>query len=179
MSRAPAVFRPSPARVRTGVVMAGAACMALLAVQPARASVADDSLLAHVPPAIRGSCSSVAASQLPSSAVGAVSCKPTGGAPVVYMQFPDTFSMQNAYDSDLSNYSFGYTSCDASTPLNGKQPYSVAGQEAGKMACYRDKDGSGNDIEWTNSTLSILSLTKSSSPYDQLLRWWQSAGPVS
>ncbi|WP_171166642.1 hypothetical protein [Streptomyces sp. I05A-00742] len=57
--------------------------------------------------------------------------------------------------------------------------YAVDGRIVGTTACYRDRDGEGNGIEWTNTTLSILALTKSSGPYDQLLRWWETAGPVA
>ncbi|MCC3772663.1 hypothetical protein [Streptomyces sp. UNOC14_S4] len=178
MSVLPVVFRTPPLRASTGAVLAGAACAALLAAQPAQASGTDQGPLAHVPADIRGSCSSVASSILPPSASGAVSCKTTNGTSIVYMQYRDSSSMEQGYQSDLRAYSFDHDTCGASTPLNGKQPYSVNGQEAGTAACFRDKDGVSNDIEWTNTSLSILSLIKSSSSYDQLIQSWQSAGPV-
>lgn len=182
MRSAPAVFRPSSAFLRTGAVAAGAAGLALLAGAPARAAAADDSLLSHIPPAIRGACTPAAKPDLPSAAVAAATCKSAAGFPVLYEQFPDKDSMQKQYEADLGPYSFGYDACNASTPLNGKQPYQVGQKPVGVMSCYKDAQDGATYVEWIDNDLSILSLAKTtsgdSSSYAQLLQWWRTAGPL-
>ncbi|MFF4740970.1 hypothetical protein ACFY2W_34550 [Streptomyces sp. NPDC001262] len=183
MRSVPAVFRPSSAFLRTGAVAAGVAGLALLAGAPARAAAAaDDSLLSHIPPAIRGACTPTGKPDLPAAAVAAATCKSAAGFPVLYEQFPDKDAMQKQWEADLNPYSFGYDACNASTPLNGKQSYQVGQKPVGVMSCYKDAQDGSTYVEWINNDLSILSLAKTtsgdSSSYTQLLQWWRTAGPL-
>ncbi|MFF7729529.1 hypothetical protein [Streptomyces sp. NPDC008001] len=137
------------------------------------------SLLAHVPEAVRPSCSDGDASAFPASVVAVVACTPAGGFPVVYAQFVDDISTQGGFQRLVSDVRFTQSSCDSSTPLNGRQKYQNSGKTVGELACYQDPQDGDAYVTWSSDDVKIIGQAHAPlASYGQLLAWWKNAGPL-
>ncbi|CAM5353875.1 hypothetical protein [Streptomyces abikoensis] len=144
-----------------------------------RSSGATAALLAHVPDAIRPSCSDGDASKFPASVVAVVACTPATGFPVIYAQFVDDISTQGGFQRLVSDVSFTQGSCGPSTPLNGRQKYNNGGKEVGELACHREPGDSDAYLTWSSEDVKIIAQAHAPLPsYGQLLEWWKNAGPL-
>ncbi|MEU1675207.1 hypothetical protein ABZ752_24765 [Streptomyces roseifaciens] len=136
------------------------------------------SLLAHVPDAIRPSCSDGDASKFPPSVVAVVACTPPGGFPVIYAQFVDGISMSGAYDRLTGKATVTQDACGPSVPLDGRQRYKSGGKAVGDLTCYGTSDGDAY-LTWSSEDLNIIAEAHAPlASYGRLCAWWMTAGPL-
>ncbi|WP_424890300.1 hypothetical protein [Streptomyces sp. XH2] len=144
-----------------------------------RSSGPTAALLAHVPPAIRPSCSDGDASRFPASVVAVVACTPAAGFPVIYAQFVDDISTQGGFQRLVNDVTFTQSSCGPSTPLNGRQKYNNGGKEVGELACNQDPGDGDVYLTWSSEDVKIIAQAHAPlASYGQLLAWWKNAGPL-
>ena len=140
----------------------------------------EEALLAHVPDAIRPSCTTGAGDF---GASLAVDCSIDGGAiSVSYSEYVDLKTLGSTFFSERANSQIepdsGNCADHATWPAEGA--YTASGQQPGRFLCT-DEPGAPT-IYWTTDALLILgraSLPADSADYAALVDFWQNeAGPA-
>jgi hypothetical protein len=135
-------------------------------------------LLAHVPEALRTTCST-AAGQDPITV--SASCSASDGTiSVIYDQYADAASMAAAYAAAVSDAQIDSDSgsCEDHTTWPAEGSYDVEGAPTGRRLCI-DKDGAPT-ISWTDERLNILSQASgAANDVAALIDFWTNeAGPI-
>lgn len=142
------------------------------------AGTPEAALLAHVPDAIRPTCSSGVSTD--GSAQALVNCVPSATVAVSYTQYADANGMDASYEQIFSALEIDRDSgsCEDHSTWPAESSYDVEGAPAGRRVCV-DAAGTAT-IYWTDDRLLILSTANSpSADADALLNFWTNeAGPL-
>jgi hypothetical protein len=135
-------------------------------------------LLALLPEDVRQGCGPSAGDAGTPAAddehLGAVACD-TGDVEVLYELFASRDAMDGAFGDRA--YEAGAYGGDCAEDRTAQNPYSISGEQAGRVLCDRTRDGSL--IAWTDERLFVLGEAIRDDPGDlSLYDWWLSAGPV-
>jgi len=143
-------------------------------------SAADSALLEHVPEDLRDSCTP---REIVPPAISTLSCS-TGferGIAVTYSQYPDTASMETAYEFQVQLWggaNVGNDQCSDTSTWPTELGYTVEDEPYGRLLCY--ELGTSPQIRWTDTKLNVLSWTFGlvNVTKDEIYDFWDSeAGP--
>jgi hypothetical protein len=136
-------------------------------------------LLAHIPEALRASCTSMSAASSPE--IPMASCTPNaGGIIVTYSQFSSPDVMNSEYQSQFGPLQIDPNSgsCEdhATWPAEGQ--YEVGGVTVGRRLCF--DQGELPTIIWTDERLNIVAsaVSQTSDPAALVDFWLHEAGPI-
>lgn len=139
---------------------------------------AERRLVALLPPNIAGRCAPYR--QPPSvlsegdDAVGAVACN-VDAVDVLYELFDDRGAMDAALGKRA--YAADAYGGNCATDVTAQNPYSIGGQQAGRVLC--DRISSTSMIAWTDERVLVFAEVVREDLGDvPLYEWWRSAGPV-
>jgi hypothetical protein len=155
---------------------------------PATPSGATDALLAHVPEALRGTCTTAS---FEDPALALATCMADGGAITVnYTLYPDQPSMAAVYDAaviatgidDSSGRCYNRNEAGHVEATTSRWPaengYTIQDEPVGRYLC--SDDGTIATLTWTDDQLYILArATAAKAGVDRLISFWiDEAGPV-
>lgn len=137
----------------------------------------EQTLLTHVPSAIRSSCTRVHV--VYPDELDSVRCTPSGQPNIDYTLFADADTMNLAYQDDMNFFGDPTNNADGCSSGNYENSYTISGTEAGRWACVVDKTN-GRVIEWTDDATLILSYAASTTAtWNGMISFWKNeAGPA-
>jgi serine/threonine-protein kinase len=143
-----------------------------------RAPTADETrLLDLIPPTLRPACEPArpgAPSGTPDRVLGAVACD-DDEVEVLYELFADVGSLDAAFGARA--YATGAFGGDCAIDHEAQNPYTVGGDEVGRVQCVRR--GGRSEIAWTDERVLVLAHAIRDDSGDlSLFTWWVAAGPV-
>ncbi len=107
-------------------------------------------------------------------AMGAVACN-MGAVDVLYELFDDRGAMDAAFGRRA--YAADAYGGNCATDVTAQDPYSIGGQETGRVLCHRT--GTESTIAWTDERVLVFGEAVREDLGDvELYEWWRSAGPV-
>jgi hypothetical protein len=109
----------------------------------------------------------------PPSALAVVSCE-SGDQTVRYAHMPDQTSLDAAYG--LIGTDRGISGGDCADEVEGDGLYSVGGERAGSVLCYREDGGDSpiSVVAWTDDRYRVFAVASRPDLADlTLLRWWR------
>jgi Adenylate and Guanylate cyclase catalytic domain len=143
---------------------------------PAFPDEAESELLGLVPMGIRSFCER--GPREPASARAALSCEDEEQS-ITYALMPDQGTLEAAHGRLLAERDIAGGDCG--TDLEAENDYSIAGERAGRVLCYREEEGNSASsvMAWTDDRYLVLSVASRPDLADlTLLRWWATeAGP--
>lgn len=164
----------------SSVPSAGSTTRASTPPTPGSSTVAPGSglaaLLAHIPEAIRGTCT---INDAEASILASASCTAGSSAiSVTYDQYPEATSMDAAYEDIFGQQQIdaGTGSCEDHNTWPAEGPYQIENEPAGRRLCA-DQAGSST-IYWTDDRLTILSTASAADAAALVQFWTNEAGPI-
>jgi class 3 adenylate cyclase len=139
-------------------------------------TAAENELLELVPEPLRPSCER--GPMEPPSARAVMSCE-SGDQAVTFALMPDQTSLDAAYGLIVADR--GIAGGDCADEVEGDGSYSVGGERAGSVLCFREEDGDSRSsaVAWTDDQYRVLAVASRPDFADLTLqRWWATeAGP--
>jgi hypothetical protein len=138
----------------------------------------DARVLASVPEDIRPTCQESPPEDWPGEAIASVKCFPESGVDVLwYDLFGAADDMDEYYFSVVTDNGLTRSSGGPCNRRPGEVTFEVAGETAGRLACYR-RDGSVWFVWKTNQLLTVSTAARSGDNQRPIYEFWTTAGPL-